>query len=554
MRDTISIPKETYDIAIIGAGPAGLAAAGEAARRGAESILLLERNPEPGGILNQCIHDGFGLERFSVSLTGPEYVDRFLPVLEHPCVTLKTSAMALGLTPERTVQYADREGLHAVQAGAIILATGCRERTRGAIGVAGTRPAGVYTAGVVQRLVNVENVMVGRRAVILGSGDIGLIMARRLTLEGMEIACVLEKLPYCSGLSRNVRQCLTDFNIPLHLSTTVIDILGDRHLEAVVAAQVGETGAPIPETRRVIACDTLILSVGLIPENELAKGCGIEMDPVTGGALVDGRLMTSVPGIFSCGNGLHVHDIVDMVSSEAETAARNAVQFIRTQSAGGVQISLSVDAGIRYALPRSIPAQTGITLSLRVQNPGRMQKVLVTRGGTTVAKKAMRRLSPAEMIRVPLPPLSEDGAALRISLRQDGPMKQAAEGELICTCCPNGCALFPIKKKDGSLEIRGALCPRGVEFGIAELTDPHRTLTTTVRVNGSKYPLIPVRSAGPVRKAKLKTFVKSLRGVTLSAPVRSGERIPFEHAEIVATRHAELLETPCELRGPDRSC
>ncbi|MEN6418822.1 MAG: FAD-dependent oxidoreductase, partial [Clostridiaceae bacterium] len=282
-----------YDLVIIGAGPAGLAAAEKAAHLGLKNILLLERNPEPGGILNQCIHDGFGLERFGVSLTGPEYIERFLPVLERPAVALKTYAMVLKITPEHAVQFADREGLHTVQAVAVILATGCRERTRGAIGVAGTRPAGVYTAGVVQRLVNMENVSVGKRAVILGSGDIGLIMARRLTLEGMEIACVLEKLPYCSGLLRNVRQCLIDYSSPLHLSTTVVDILGDHHLEAVVAAEVDAYGAVLPETKRIIPCDTLILSVGLIPENELAKACGVLMDPVTGGALVDGALMTN---------------------------------------------------------------------------------------------------------------------------------------------------------------------------------------------------------------------------------------------------------------------
>ena len=358
------------------------------------TFFYWNETPEPGGILNQCIHDGFGLERFGVSLTGPEYIERFLPVLERSSVTLKTSAMVLKITPERAVQFADREGLHIVQAGAVILATGCRERTRGAIGVAGTRPAGVYTAGVVQRLVNMENVAVGKRAVILGSGDIGLIMARRLTLEGMEIACVLEKLPYCSGLLRNVRQCLIDYSIPLHLSTTVVEILGDQHLEAVAAAEVDACGAVLPETRRIIPCDTLILSVGLIPENELAKACGVIMDPVTGGALVDGTLMTSVPGVFSCGNGLHVHDIVDMVSNEAELAAKNAVEFLNHSLPKQPQISVQAESGIRYVLPRSLPQNTPTHLALRVQNPGADQTVLVTQGGKTLLKKRMRRLSP----------------------------------------------------------------------------------------------------------------------------------------------------------------
>lgn len=529
---------EHYSIVVIGAGPAGLAAAGQALKDGVDSILLIERNPEPGGILNQCIHDGFGIERFSAALTGPEYVEQFLPVLGKPDVTLKTSAMALKLTPERIVQYADQDGLHTVQAGAIILATGCRERTRGAIAVPGTRPAGVYTAGVVQRLTNMENVRVGNRAVILGSGDIGLIMARRLTLEGMEIACVLEKLPYCSGLSRNVRQCLTDFDIPLHLSTTVVDIVGDTHLEAVVSAEVDETGAILPETKRTIPCDTLILSVGLIPENELAKTCGIVIDPVTGGALVDGRLMTSVPGVFSCGNGLHVHDIVDMVSEEAESAAKSAVAFLREESSENCQVPVSVESAIRYALPRSILQNTNTSLAIRVKNPGRMQTVFVRQGDAVLVKKTSRRLSPAEMIRLTLPPVSGTDR-LTVSLRQDELPEESQKSDLICTCCPNGCALIAKQLNSGEFAIEGALCKRGNEFGIAESTDPRRTLTTTIRVSGGRYPLVSVRSAIPVRKAELKSLVKSLRNVTLTAPVYCGDEVPFENAKIIVTRRSE---------------
>ena len=530
---------EYYDIVVIGAGPAGLAAAGQALESGAASVLLIERNPEPGGILNQCIHDGFGIERFSAALTGPEYIERFLPVLSKPGVTLKTSAMALRITPERIIQYADQSGLHTIQAGAIILATGCRERTRGAIAVPGTRPAGVYTAGVIQRLTNIENVRVGSRAVILGSGDIGLIMARRLTLEGMEIACVLEKLPYCSGLSRNVRQCLTDYDIPLHLSTTVVDIIGDTHLEAIVAAEVDETGAILPETKRTILCDTLILSVGLIPENELAKACGIAMDPVTGGALVDGRLMTSVPGVFSCGNGLHVHDIVDMVSEEAESAAKSAVAFVHGDLAGDCQIPVSVESGIRYALPRSIVRNTKTHLALRVKNPGRMQTVLVRQDDAVLAKKSSRRLSPAEMIRLSLPSVSGTGE-VTVSLKQDELPEESQDSDLICTCCPNGCALVSTRSEDGKPTIEGALCQRGIEFGIAELTDPHRTLTTTVRVSGGRYPLVSVRSAAPVRKTELKSLVKNLQTVTLAAPVYCGDNVPFNHTNIIVTGRAEL--------------
>lgn len=536
---SLALQKE-YDLVIIGAGPAGLAAAEKAALLGLKNILLLERNPEPGGILNQCIHDGFGLERFGVSLTGPEYIERFLPVLELPAVTLKTSAMVLKITPERVVQFADREGLHTVQAGAVILATGCRERTRGAIGVAGTRPAGVYTAGVVQRLVNMENVSVGKRAVILGSGDIGLIMARRLTLEGMEIACVLEKLPYCSGLLRNVRQCLIDYSIPLHLSTTVVEILGDHHLEAVVAAEVDACGAVLPETKRIIPCDTLILSVGLIPENELAKACGVIMDPVTSGALVDGALMTNIPGVFSCGNGLHVHDIVDMVSMEAELAAKNAVAFLEHSEPKQPQVSVQAESGIRYVLPRSLPQNTPTHLSLRVQSPGTDQTVLVTQGGKTLVKKRMRRLSPAEMIRLSLPAVRISAGELRVSLQQDKQSSAQEKSELVCTCCPNGCALTASTDAKGKLEISGARCSRGVSFGLSELTDPRRTLTTTVRLQNGAYPLVPVRSAEPVRKGDLRRLVASLRTVTLTAPVRCGDKVPFSDAEILVTGRAEL--------------
>ncbi|MEN6593719.1 MAG: FAD-dependent oxidoreductase [Clostridiaceae bacterium] len=532
----------SYDLVVIGAGPAGLAAAGKAAQLGCKRILLLERNSEPGGILNQCIHDGFGLERFGVSLTGPEYIERFLPVLSQPAVTLTTSAMVLKITPERAVQFADREGLHVVQAGAVILATGCRERTRGAIGVAGTRPAGVFTAGVVQRLVNMENIAVGKRAVILGSGDIGLIMARRLTLEGMEIACVLEKLPYCSGLLRNVRQCLIDYSIPLYLSTTVIEILGDHHLEAVVAAEVDASGTVLPETKRTIPCDTLILSVGLIPENELAKACGVKMDPVTGGALVDGRLMTNIPGVFSCGNGLHVHDIVDMVSEEAELAAQNAVTFIRNVSQDQPQIPVCAGNGVRYVLPRSLPQNAPGRLALRVQNPGTDQTVLVTQGKKTLLAKKMRLLSPAEMIRLSLPAIHANAGELRISLRQEQHSPAQNESELVCTCCPNGCALTAATNSKGKLDITGARCSRGVSFGLTELTDPRRTLTTTVRLNNGAYPLVSVRSAEPVRKDDLRLLVARLRAVTLTAPVHCGDRVPFDEAEILVTGRADSLE------------
>lgn len=528
---------ERYDLIIIGAGPGGLAAAAKAKECGVDSILILERNPEAGGILNQCIHDGFGVERFGEALSGPEYVARFLPALEQEGITLKCCAMALELTTEPGVRYIDRDGMHNAKCGALILATGCRERTRGAIAVPGDRPAGIYTAGVVQHLVNIDNVLPGKRAVILGSGDIGLIMARRLTLEGMEIACVLEKMPYCSGLARNVRQCLQDYDIPLHLSTTVTHIIGKKHLEAVVVTEFDQNGKPIPSTSRTIPCDTLVLSVGLIPENELAKACGIKMDPVTGGALVDGRLMTSVPGIFSCGNGLHVHDIVDMVSAEAETAAENAAKYIADHmDSEDKGIALDIGAGIRYALPRSILPGSKTTLSMRVSAPAHMQTILVERDGQVIAKKAMRRLSPAEMIRIPLPPQSTEGGNIKLSIRQDEiPADMLSQSELTCTVCPNGCSLIPVIHNDGKVEIQGALCPRGVQFGTNEVTNPMRSLTSTVRIHNGAYPLVAVRGLSVLPKKELKQRVKELRDVTLTAPVSSGDRFTAAGMELVIT-------------------
>lgn len=529
---------EKYDLIIIGAGPGGLAAAAKAKECGVDSILILERNPEAGGILNQCIHDGFGVERFGEALSGPEYVARFLPALEQDGITLKCGAMALELTPDPGVRYIDRHGMHNARCGALILATGCRERTRGAIAVPGDRPAGIYTAGVVQHLVNIDNVLPGKRAVILGSGDIGLIMARRLTLEGMEVVCVLEKLPYCSGLARNVRQCLQDYDIPLHLSTTVTHIIGKKHLEAVVVTEFDSNGKPIPSTSRTIPCDTLVLSVGLIPENELAKACGIKMDPVTGGALVDGQLMTSVPGIFSCGNGLHVHDIVDMVSAEAETAAENAAKYIRNRQADSPQqgIALDISQGIRYALPRSILPNSKTTLSMRVSAPARMQTILVERDGQIIAKKAMRRLSPAEMIRIPLPAMPLEGGNISVSIRQDEiPEDMLAQSELTCTVCPNGCSLIPVIHDDGKVEIQGALCPRGVQFGTDEVTNPMRTLTSTLRIHNGAYPLVAVRGLSTVPKKELKQRVDELRGCSLTAPVSSGDRISAAGMELVIT-------------------
>ncbi len=401
------------DLIIVGAGPAGLAAAIEARRRGINNILLLEREPVAGGILNQCIHDGFGLVRFSEALTGPEYAKRFIDQAEQAGIEIVTDVMVQNISKDKTVTTISREGIQTYQAKAIILAMGCRERTRGVICIPGTRPAGVFTAGVAQNLVNLRNVMVGKNIVILGSGDIGLIMARRLTLEGANVLAVVEKLPYSSGLQRNITQCLDDFGIPLLLSHTVTNIEGGERVTAVTIAKVDEKGEPIRGTSTKYQCDTLILSVGLIPENELSIDAGVEIDQVTGGARVRENLQTSVPGIFACGNVLQVHDLVDYVSAEGELAASSAAEYLlRINEETGYDnkadqhkseantINVKTGKGIRYVLPQHIAVGSDITFSMRVTQPCRNKTVLFKSGETVIKKRRFTALNPAEMIRI----------------------------------------------------------------------------------------------------------------------------------------------------------
>ena len=314
---------------IIGGGPAGLAAAVSAKKAGVESILILERDMELGGILNQCIHNGFGLHTFQEELTGPEYADRFIAQVRELGIAYKLHTMVMDISPQKVVTAMNgSDGMIRIQAKAIVLAMGCRERARGALNIPGYRPAGIFSAGTAQRLVNMEGYLPGREVVILGSGDIGLIMARRMTLEGAKVKVVAELMPYSGGLKRNIVQCLDDYGIPLKLSHTVVDIKGKERLEGVTLAQVDENGKPIPGTEETYTCDTLLLSVGLIPENELSKEMGVELDSVTNGPVVNESLETSVPGVFACGNVLHVHDLVDYVSEEAQRAGANAARLI----------------------------------------------------------------------------------------------------------------------------------------------------------------------------------------------------------------------------------
>ena len=346
-----------YDIVIIGGGPAGLAAAVSAKNSGVDSILILERDKELGGILNQCIHNGFGLHTFQEELTGPEYASRFIEQIEDLKIEYKLNTMVMDITEDKLVTAMNREeGLFEIQAKAVILAMGCRERSRGALNIPGYRPAGIYSAGTAQRLVNMEGFMPGREVVILGSGDIGLIMARRMTLEGAKVKVVSELMPYSGGLKRNIVQCLDDYGIPLKLSHTVVDIKGKERLEGVTLAEVDQKGKPIPGTEEFYSCDTLLLSVGLIPENEISGGMGVEMNPVTSGPKVNESLETNIEGVFACGNVLHVHDLVDFVSEEAASAGKNAAAYVREgdRLENEKEIVLNPVEGVRYTVPGTI--------------------------------------------------------------------------------------------------------------------------------------------------------------------------------------------------------
>ena len=348
----------SYDIVIVGGGPAGLAAAVAAKKAGTDSILIIERDKELGGILNQCIHNGFGLHTFKEELTGPEYAYRFIEQVYDLGIEYKLDTMVMDISHDKVVTAMNRtEGMFQIQAGAVILAMGCRERPRGALNIPGYRPAGIYSAGTAQRLVNMEGYMPGREVVILGSGDIGLIMARRMTFEGAIVKVVAELMPFSGGLKRNIVQCLDDYGIPLKLSHTVVDIEGKERVTAVTIAEVGPDMKPIPGTEERYTCDTLLLSTGLIPENELSRGAGVEMNPVTSGPAVNEILETSIPGVFACGNVLHVHDLVDYVSEEATRAGENAAKYVQNgckDEKEGADIKLVATEGARYTVPGTI--------------------------------------------------------------------------------------------------------------------------------------------------------------------------------------------------------
>lgn len=391
---------EKKDVIIIGGGPAGLAAAVELYKKGIRDILILEREKHMGGILRQCIHDGFGLTRFQTTLSGPEYAQRFIDQVVEKEIPYMTNTTVLEVTKDKVVTAASREGLVQYQAQAVILTMGCRERTRGALGIPGERPTGVFTAGVAQAYMNLYNRMPAKEVVILGSGDIGMIMARRLTLEGAHVQAVFEIQPIPSGLPRNIEQCLNDYNIPLYLSHTVTEIHGDSRLTGVTVAQVDEHFKPVPGTEKEYQCDTLILSVGLIPENELSIDAGVTLDNRTRGAVVDEHFQTNIDGIFAAGNVLHVHDLVDFVSMEAEKLADSAAEYIKNKALEDCSIEITTDGNIGHTIPQKISGEQDVTLSMRVRKLIRDCRIVVRQGGKEIGAKKMKKALPAEMIQL----------------------------------------------------------------------------------------------------------------------------------------------------------
>lgn len=489
-----------YDAIIVGGGPAGMAAALSLSENNVRNILILERDRELGGILNQCIHNGFGLHTFNEELTGPEYALRYIDMVEGgTSISYELNTMVMNIRPveedgrilKEVRAYSSSKGLRVLRTKAVILAMGCREKPRGALNIAGFRPAGIYSAGTAQKFVNIDGKMPGREVVILGSGDIGLIMARRMTLEGAKVKKVVEIMPYSGGLKRNIVQCLDDYNIPLLLGHTITKINGNKRVESVVISAVDENLKPIPGSEEEVACDTLLLSVGLIPENELSRNMGIQMSRATRGAVVTDNLETSCPGVFACGNVLHVHDLVDNVSKEAAEAGKYAADYIHSFADTGGMSSNHPD-------PES----------------ALMQRFARRNSTRNVASPGGKRKGTDGSITYTIP----------------------------CIVCPKGC-IIDVTVKDGSItEVTGNGCNRGDTYARSEVTAPVRTITTSVRVSGSEKEIVSVKTAKAVPKNTIESIMEIIKNTVAAAPVKAGDVITADIAgtgiDLIATADA----------------
>lgn len=524
------------ELAVIGGGPAGLAAAIEAKKSGVGRVVIIERDERLGGLLYQCIHNGFGLQYFKSDLSGPEYACRFLEMVNNYDIEVFLDTMVTEITPDKEITAVNSlEGLMKINASAIILAMGCRERSRGAINIPGTRPSGILTAGTAQRLINVEGYFPGKHIVILGSGDIGMIMARRVTLENAKVEAVVELMGYIGGLVRNECQCLKDFDIPVYLSHTVSEVHGNERIEAVTISEVDKNFKIIPGTEKRLECDTLLLSVGLIPENELSKAAGIELCPIVGGPVIDQNMQTSVSGIFAAGNVVHVHDLVDYVTLGGEKAGNSAARYIKGESGlSKRRIHLVKGSNIRYAVPQYIndDSESDAALYLRVSEPA--EEIILDIGNGLITKP-MKKVKPSEMIKLDISRElisaiegNELSVECIIEKNSDTFEKNQTEGgvEIICLTCPTACRGRVFIDKYGKIEsCIGYNCKQGEKFAAMELKNPERVLTGTLKTGDPLQPLLPFRSSRPIPKTIIKECMDLLAEVKIEKPVKMGDII-----------------------------
>ena len=542
---------DIFDVVIIGGGPAGLAAAISAKNQGADT-LIIEREKKIGGILKQCIHDGFGLITFKEKLTGPEYAERYIKMVKEKKIPVLTSTYVVKVEKQgeifKLTLINSSEGNFMLQAKSLILANGCRERTSKQVFINGTRPAGVFSAGTAQSLVNINGYLPCRKCVILGSGDIGLIMARRLTLEGAKVVAVYEAKDTPSGLSRNLVQCLEDYSIPLYLSHTITRVFGDERVEAVEVMQVDENMKPIKYTEKIVSCDAVILSVGLIPENEIAEMLGIEIDIGTKGPLVDQNFMTNVSGIFSCGNALHVNDLVDYVSESGELSGKSAALYVKNKEDNKLIQIDKESKDFLYVVPQYINCishnKEG-TLYFRSRKVRTNVEVQVLLGEDILFKRKYKSLKPPEMerIKIDLSKVNFKIDKLQIVM-SESKGEEFIEGEtLTCIVCPNGCRLS-VEKLHGEWIVQGNLCPKGKDFAINEMTSPSRSICTTVRTIYKDTPRLAVKTDREIPKSKIFSIMEEINKINLDRRVYNGdiiiENILNTGVNIIATSNMYL--------------